>query len=134
MSIEDNKALVLSYMEHFGAGRFEEAMALLADDATWWLPGDPEKFPLAGKLSKAEYAQQLMGFADIIPNGLTLTVTGVTAEGDRVAIEATSYGETASGKIYDNTYHLLYEVRDGQIQAGREYLDTLHANEVLCSP
>jgi hypothetical protein len=51
-----------------------------------------------------------------------MTPKGITAEGDRVAVEAESYGETASGKIYNNLYHFLFEVRGGKIQAVREYL------------
>ena len=60
-----------------------------------------------------------------------MTPKGLTAEGDRVAVEAESYGEMATGKIYNNLYHFLLEVRDGKIHAVREYLDTMHAKEVL---
>jgi uncharacterized protein len=38
-----------------------------------------------------------------------------------------------NGKTYQNTYHSLFIVRDGKIQSAKEYLDTIHANEVLCS-
>jgi len=44
-----------------------------------------------------------------------------------------SYAEISNGKLYNNRYHFLIEIRDGKIQAVREYLDTMHANEVLCS-
>ena len=63
--------------------------------------------------------------------GLKLTPKGITAEGDRVAVEAESYGQHANGKVYNNQYHFLIEVRNDKIQAVREYLDTMHANEVL---
>lgn len=46
-------------------------------------------------------------------------------------VEAESHGETARGKLYHNQYHFLFEIRGGQIQAVREYLDTMHAKEVL---
>ena len=51
-----------------------------------------------------------------------------------MAVEAESYGETASGKIYNNLYHFLFEIRDSKIQSVREYLDTMHAQEVLLDP
>jgi uncharacterized protein len=38
-----------------------------------------------------------------------------------------------NGKTYQNKYHFLFQVRDGKIQAVKEYLDTTHANDVLCS-
>jgi uncharacterized protein len=33
--------------------------------------------------------------------------------------------------IYYNLYHAMFEVRNGRIQAVREYLDTLHTQEVF---
>jgi hypothetical protein len=38
---------------------------------------------------------------------------------------------TAAGKRYHNQYHDLLIVRDGKIHAGREYLDTAHAQDVI---
>ena len=131
MSAEANKKLVRSFFENFSAGQVEAALALLADNATWWAAGKPDKFVLAGTLSKPQFVERLNWLGARMPKGLRVTLTGFTAEGDRVAVEAESYGEMASGKIYNNQYHFLFEVRGGKIQAVREYLDTMHANEVL---
>ena len=49
---------------------------------------------------------------------IRLTVTGVTAEGDRVAVEMNADGVSATGKEYH--YHDLLEIREGKIHAGRE--------------
>jgi hypothetical protein len=134
MSAEENKNVVLSFFENFSAGKVDAALAMLADTATWWVAGNPEKFVLAGTKTKAQFAELLNGIGAAIPNGIRVTPKGLTAEGDRVAAEAESYGETATGKIYNNLYHFLFEVRDGKIQAVREYLDTMHAKEVLVDP
>jgi ketosteroid isomerase-like protein len=61
-----------------------------------------------------------------------LKVTGVTAEGDKVAVEAESHANMKSGKTYQNKYHFLITIQDGKIQAVKEYLDTAHADDVLC--
>jgi uncharacterized protein len=131
MSAEKNKNVVLSFFENFSAGKVDAALAMLADTATWWVAGNPEKFVLAGTKTKAQFAELLNGIGAAMPKGLRVTPKGLTAEGDRVAVEAESYGETATGKVYSNLYHFLFEVRDGKIQAVREYLDTMHAKEVL---
>ncbi len=131
MSAEANKKLVLGFFENFSSGKFDEALAMMADNATWWVAGKPDKFPLAGTKSKTQFAELVKGIGAAMPKGLRITPKGVTAEGDRVALEAESYGELANGKVYNNLYHFLIEVRDGKIQAVREYLDTMHANEVL---
>ena len=131
MSAEKNKNVVLSCFENFSAGKVDAALAMLADTATWWVAGNPEKFVLAGTKTKAQFTELLNGIGAAMPKGLRVTPRGLTAEGDRVAVEAESYGETATGKVYNNLYHFLFEVRDGKIQAVREYLDTMHAKEVL---
>lgn len=131
MSAEANKNVVLSFFENFSAGKIDAALALMADTATWWVAGKPDKFVLAGTKTKTQFAEIVKGIGTAMPKGLRLTPKGLTAEGDRVAAEVESNGETATGKIYNNLYHILFEVRDGKIQAVREYLDTMHAKEVL---
>jgi ketosteroid isomerase-like protein len=131
MSTEANKRVVLNFFAQFSAGKLDAALALMADTATWWVAGKPETFALAGTKTKAQFAELLQGLGTAMPKGLHVTPKGFTAEDDRVAVEAESYGETAGGKIYNNQYHFLFEVRDSKIQAVREYLDTLHAKEVL---
>jgi len=134
MSAEANKNVVLSFFENFSGGKVDAALALMSDTATWWVAGKPDKFVLAGTKTKTQFAELLQGIGTAMPKGLRVIPKGLTAEGDRVAAEAESYGETATGKIYNNLYHFLFEVRDGKIQAVREYLDTMHAKEVLVDP
>jgi uncharacterized protein len=131
MSAEDNKKIVLSFFENFSSGKMEQALALMADNATWSVMGKPDKFALAGTKTKAQFAELVKGIGAAMPKGLRVTPKGITAEGDRVALEAESYGETANGKVYNNMYHFLIEVRGGKVQAVREYLDTIHAQDVL---
>jgi ketosteroid isomerase-like protein len=59
-----------------------------------------------------------------------MTLKGAVAEGDKLALEAESYGELTNGRIYNQHYHFLIEFRDGKICAVREYLDTQHAHAV----
>jgi hypothetical protein len=131
MSAEDNKKVVLAFFENFSSGKMQEALAMMADNATWSVMGKPDKFALAGTKTKAEFSELVKGIGAVMPKGLRVTPKGITAEGDRVALEAESYGEHANGKIYNNMYHFLVEVRNGKIQAVREYLDTIHAQDVL---
>jgi ketosteroid isomerase-like protein len=133
MTTEANKRLVQEYLEYCSDGNYEAAFPLLAESLEFWVAGHPDEFPGAGTMNKAQFMKLASAFGTRIPNGLKVTVRGMTAEGDRVAVEAESYGETASGKIYNNQYHYLFEVRDGQIQSVREYMDTLHANTVMRS-
>lgn len=129
MGVEENKKIVLGFIENLSAGNAPAAFGALADSATWWVAGS---FPLSGTKTKAQFAELAGGLASKIDGGLRITPKGVTAEGDRVAVEAESYAKMKSGKTYQNLYHFLFTVRDGKIQAVKEYLDTMHANDVLC--
>jgi len=131
MSAEDNKKIVLGLFENLSSGNADAMLALMADNATWTVMGRPDRFALAGTKTKAQFAELFKGIGSVMPKGLRVTPKALTAEGDRVAVEAESYGEHANGKIYNNQYHFLVEVRDGKVQAVREYLDTIHAQDVL---
>jgi ketosteroid isomerase-like protein len=130
MSLEGNKQLVRDFMQHFSDGDMKTALGMMSDDATWWIAG---RFPLSGTKSKAEFAELLGQIGAAVPGGIRLTPKAFTAEGDRVAVETESYAKHTNGKIYNNQYHFLFEIRDGKIRAVREYLDTMHTNDVFCT-
>lgn len=70
----------------------------------------------------------------LFDGGLRMEVKSLIGEGDTVAVEARSDGTTKSGKRYENEYHLLLRIREGEIIEIREYTDPMHAVEVLDSP
>jgi ketosteroid isomerase-like protein len=133
MSLDRNKKLVLDFLGHYAAGRYEAALAMLAPDSQWWLPGHKEEFPAAGWVDKATVEKRLWANLKLLPNGLEITTGAITAEDDRVAIEAESKATLVNGRTYHNRYHFLFVVRDGSIVAVKEYLDTLHAMSALGS-
>jgi ketosteroid isomerase-like protein len=133
MSLEANKKTVLDFLGHYAAGRYDVALAMLAPDSQWWLPGHPDEFPAAGWVDKATVEKRLASNLKLLPNGLEITTGAITAEEDRVAIEAESKATLVNGRLYHNRYHFLFVLRGGSIVAVKEYLDTLHAKEALGS-
>jgi uncharacterized protein len=128
MSVEENKKIAAAFFENLSSGNGAAVMNALADTATWWLAGN---FPQAGTKTKKEFAELVGSLGPKIDGPLTVKPTGVTAEGDRVAVEAESHAKMKNGKVYQNKYHFLLEIRDGKIQKVKEYLDTTHAEQVL---
>ncbi|TAK98828.1 MAG: nuclear transport factor 2 family protein [Rhodospirillaceae bacterium] len=58
---------------------------------------------------------------------MRVDVLGLTAEEDRIAMEAESHVlNPTNGRLYNNFYHYLFRVRDGKITLFKEYQDTLH--------
>jgi hypothetical protein len=128
MSVEENKKIAAAFFENLSGGNGAAVMNALADSATWWIAGN---FAEAGTKTKQQFAELVGSLAPKIDGPLTIKTTGVTAEGDRVAVEAESHAKMRNGKVYQNKYHFLLEIRDGKIQAVKEYLDTTHAEQVL---
>jgi ketosteroid isomerase-like protein len=122
MSTEENRKTALKMMASMSAGGLDES--ILTEDVSWWVPG-------RGTVTKAEFKGMSDGFRSMLDGPFSLTVKGVTAEGDRVAVEAESYGKLKNGKIYNNTYHFLFLFRDGTIYQAKEYNDSQHAAETF---
>jgi ketosteroid isomerase-like protein len=95
MGIEENKRLVLGFFENLSAGNGAAVLGAMADSATWWIQGN---FPLSGTKSKQEFAAVVGELGSKIDGGLRVTPKGITAEGDRVAVEAESYAKMKNGK------------------------------------
>lgn len=133
MGKAENKQLVLDFLGHYSAARYDAALDMLADDCEWWLPGHPDEFPAAGTADKDTVRKRLARNLKLLPHGLEITVGAVTAEDDRVAVEAESKGVLSNGRLYHNRYHFLFVLREGRIRVVKEYLDTLHARETLGS-
>ncbi len=124
MGTAENKHIVQEFFAHSSAGRRDQALALMGDDATWWAPG-------VGVMTKAQFAQ-MMGYMDkIIKGPIAIAIKAMTAEDDRVAAEAESDAEVVNGKHYHNTYHFLVVVRGGKIREVKEYNDSRYAAEVF---
>jgi ketosteroid isomerase-like protein len=112
---EANKALVRRYTQAVIDGDIDTIEALQHPQVKWWVLG-------RGDISRAD-------FNAAVRNGLlkarrrSVTITGITAEGDRVAYEAE--GEMVfDDRVYRNSYHNLLVIRDGLIVEGREYMDS----------
>jgi len=130
MTVEGNKRIARAFFAKLGTDDISTLATFLSDDIAWWtngarlIPGSPIK-------RGSEVIEAFAQIPKLFPRGLVVTPTGLTAEKDRVAVEAVSYGVTANGRIYENTYHFALTIREGRIVSGREYMDTLYLKETL---
>ncbi|MDI1296143.1 MAG: nuclear transport factor 2 family protein [bacterium] len=120
--IEANKAVARRYMQAVEDGDIATIDALQHPDCTWWIAG-------YGDMSRADFIASVAGGL-LSAQQRTAQVIGITAEGDRVAVEVR--GEMVfPDRVYRNDYHNLLVIRDGQILSGREYMDTRAAAEAF---
>ena len=122
MSVEDNKRLVLQAMDAISALDVDALMATVAEDGTWTVPYRTDQFHSGGTMDKAGTRQfmsnSFSGFTD-----WSFQVTSVTAEEDRVAVQAKAAGSGPGTATYQNVYHFAFTVKDGAIASAREFFD-----------
>jgi uncharacterized protein len=106
-----NKLVATGFLHAIETGDLLTIEALLDPNFQWWVAA-------WGERTRAAFIEGLKrtmsGFEQ-----REVTVTGITAEGERVAVEA---------------YHYLFIVRDGRITRGCEYFDTAAAAAAFGPP
>lgn len=128
MGIEENKRLVLEFLARQYAHDIGRAFELVADDATWWMPGT---LPFSGTYGKEQIQAIFSGVRERFVDPPVMRILNVTAEEDRVAVEVEGHGKMKSGLDYANTYHMLFRVRDGKIASCRNHQDVNHIREIM---
>jgi ketosteroid isomerase-like protein len=125
---EQNKRLVLKFIEAMGASDAESAAPCLAEDAFTLAKGF-SKF--AGVRRYETIVGTINAFKKLVPTGLRPTVHTVTAEAERVVVEFEGDAVTCEGKPYCNQYCMVFTMQDGKIKQVNEYFCTKLADEVL---
>ena len=127
---DSNKATVTRFFDALNKGDVDTIVNTYAQDGCVQTMGGTL---ISGIFSREQVAGSAGGIFDVFPAGLTFTVLDQVAEGNKVAVEATSNGEHISGQTYSNEYHFLFEFRDGKLLKLKEYMDTEQVTDVLCA-
>ncbi len=112
MSLETNKQTVIGFLKSLSSGKPDEKY--LCADARWWVPG-------IGTVSREAFFAMSDNFQSRVKAPAVIGIDAVTAEEDRVAVEAHASAELHDGRMYENTYHFLFYLRDGKILEAREH-------------
>ena len=98
---------------HLQANAYDTASSM--DEKTWLSPPSLMNTLISGTFTKARIREAAGRIFEAFPQGIRFTIHAMTAEGERVAVEAESRGMHVSGKLYNNFYHFLFQFRDGQL-------------------
>jgi ketosteroid isomerase-like protein len=130
MSADDNKRTVFHILKHRSCP--ETYADLLADDCVALTVADPATFPPAARSrTKAEHLNGLRKARDLYINdegqpGMTFTPLGITAEGDRVAVELVASARLKGDRTRQlrNRMHILFEFQGDKVARIKGYEDT----------
>lgn len=126
--MENNKQVVLSFIEAMGRGDAEAAAPCITGE-TFTLAKGFGKF--AGVRTHDTILATIAAFRELMPGGMEPTIQSVTAEEDRVVVEFEGNGTLVNGEPYCNEYCMVFTMQDGKIKQVNEYFCTLLADQVL---
>ena len=125
----DNKQRVETFFAAMNRGDAAALVAAYADDGYVQTIGNTL---ISGRFTKAQISAAAGAIFENFPQGIRFTISAMTAEGERVAVEAESDGMHISGKRHHNQYPFLFRFRDGELVTLKEYMDTERVTDVLC--
>ena len=130
MSTEHSRAVVQQFLDHAARGDFDACFALFSDDANWTNIGSTR---FSGECAgKSAILRDLIGpLFGSLEDGIRSDIEAVIADGERVVVLSQGHATTTAGTPYNNTYAQVFTVRDGQIVAVKEYMDTALIDRVF---
>ena len=127
--IERNKAVARQFIENMTNNNIAAIIESYDDDVKIYTMGNTLISGVVNKTQAKEFAGQVL---NAFPQGIRFVIHNLTAEDDRVAIEAESFATHVSGKYYNNKYHFFMRLKEGKVIELKEYMDTEMVTEVLC--
>jgi ketosteroid isomerase-like protein len=126
VSAHANKELVRRWFGLLSESRLDEAAELTDPDGTFWAPRTRTEFAF-----RDWYGVYGRMVGERFTDGMRFDLGLLTAEEDRVAVQAAGVGTRRAGGDYCNHYHFWVEVTHGRIRRVREYADTLYGQEAF---
>ena len=133
MSVQQNQQRVEDYLEAICAGDHERAFAAFAEEASWKTPPSMP-WPSLFEGRKAIFEGYFAVDKGLFTTGMSsydLETTNVVSAGGHVVVEMVHRSEGLNGKRYETEHCLVFEVREGLIQAVREYIDSHYLHEQM---
>ena len=124
---DQNKKITKEFFKALSNGS-DEYLDFYTNESIIWTAGNNA---IGGTRTKEEVVSFAQNILAAFPTGIKFNITGMTAEGDRVAVEISGEAIHASGETYNNQYHFLLRIQDGKILELKEYMDTQLAAKIL---
>lgn len=115
---------VLDFFDALSSGDLERLRPFLTPDSVW--KPMVRDIPGAGEYHGQDIIDVFLAPVRGMfkPGDPKVHVGALISDGDIVAVESTSTGETQDGKIYDNSYAWVFRLKDGKLDRLHEYMDS----------
>ena len=119
-----NREIIQQFFKLLGSNQINQITCFMDSEMVWTIPQDPKYSEMAGDRDKKGWIDLYSGFLSKMPSGARYEIVGITAENDRVAVEAESFADTPLGPFH-NRYHFLFILKSDKIIVAKEYADSL---------
>lgn len=127
MTLENNKKIAIAVLDAINVGDSAAFDKFVDDKVQWWVMGGDNNTTV-DKQTVSRLARVIHDGAD---SPFNFRYGDITAEDDRVIVEAWGGMKMKTGKVYANVYVFKMQIRDGKVIAAREFFDTKILDEHL---
>lgn len=120
MGIEENKAVVRRWFDAVNRGDEAAILATTAEDFNFMTMACQPAW-LLYNWNREQFSKVPSTMSTVLKSPIQLEIVDMTAEGDRVAVEAETDSEMLDGRRYNNAYHFVFKLRAGKFIEVREY-------------
>lgn len=120
MGVEQNKQVVRDWFAAVNRGDEAAILDMTSEDFGFRAMARQPEWMLYN-WNRDEFAKVPSTMSALMKSPIQLSIVDMTAEGDRVAVEAQTDSEMLNGKRYNNAYHFVFKLRDGKFTEVREY-------------
>jgi len=124
------REIVEAYYRAVTEGRLEELANYKSANSTYWISGE-NSWPLGGWRTPEDMNRIYAIIKERFPDGLKITLRSIIAEGNKVVVHLNNHATRVDGRIYDNEIVVIMQIENGLIVEEREFLDTIHANDLF---
>ena len=133
MNPAQNKELLQRIFAELAQGNSRPFVAAMADDFRWIIAG-ASRWSRTFEGKQAVLTQLFGALRATIADRVRTRATRLIAEDDYVVVEARGSNTTRAGLPYNNSYCMIYTLRDGKLTEVVEYMDTELAANALGDP
>lgn len=120
MSLDANKQVIRDYFAAINAADCAAILAMTTPDFRFkTMARSPEW--LLYEWNREEFAAVPPTMSALVKAPIQLSIVGMIAGGDDVAVQAETDSEMLNGKRYGNAYHFVFRLRDGKLREVLEY-------------
>lgn len=120
-----SRDVVERFFTAIAGGDVDAALMLLADDVTWFVPGDRSLVPWVGQWRGKDEMRVFFGIIATVAEPRAFALRKLLAdEGDVVVLGRFAYYYPGSGRLYDDEFAMHFTVTDGRISSYRIHEDS----------